>query len=79
MGAKKEMFLPPDEKIIEEYDSAWAAMLRRDIDADEAERYRAMKPFRSFVMKNYSIVKIFGAHVLFRLKGNAEVNRLGGG
>jgi len=37
-------------------------------DPDEAKRFRAMKPFREFVMKNYQIVRAFGQHVLFQHK-----------
>jgi 4-amino-4-deoxy-L-arabinose transferase-like glycosyltransferase len=79
MGAKKTIFLPLDEKIIEQYDLAWGEMLKKQFGEDEAGRYEAMKPFREFVMKNYSIVSSFGEHVLFRLKEEAAVGRVGGG
>jgi len=68
MGAKKSTFLPPDKKVIAAYDAAWAKMLREKFGEDEALRYEALKPFREFVMNNYTIEQIFGQHVLFKLK-----------
>jgi len=51
-----------------EPDEAYAEWLTKNIDSDEAGRFRAMKPFREFVMKNYKIVQVFGQHVLYELK-----------
>ena len=51
-----------------EPDKAYADWLGQSVDSDEAERYWAMEPFREFVMENYKIAKVFGAHVIFQLK-----------
>ncbi len=67
-GVEKAQFLPPDEKVIAAYDEAWSKMLRERFDPVEALRYEAMKPFREFVMKNYKIIRPFGAHILFQRK-----------
>jgi len=65
----KKGFLPADKRIIDEYDAAYSKMLHEKIGPDEALRYEVMKPFREFVMKNYKIVRPFGQHVLFEIKG----------
>ena len=68
--------MPIDKRTVEQYDAAYAKMLRERIDSDEALRYKAMKPFRDFVMQNYRIVQPvdkFWSHVLFELK--SEKNR----
>jgi hypothetical protein len=49
-------------------DEAYAEWLTKNVDSDEAGRFRAMKPFREYVMKNYKIAKLFGQVVLFELK-----------
>jgi len=49
-------------------DEAYAEWLTKNVDSDEAERFRAMKPFREFVMKNYKIIQVFGQHVLMEIK-----------
>jgi len=49
-------------------DEVYAAWLSKTFDADEAGRFRAMKPFREFIRKNYDIVQAFGTHILFKLK-----------
>ncbi len=68
-GVEKAQFMPADEKVIAAYDEAWSKMLRERIEPDEALRYEAMKPFREFVMKNYTIVRTFvNPHVLFQRK-----------
>jgi hypothetical protein len=64
----KKGFLPANKRIIDEYDAAYSKWLRDNIDEDEALRYKAMQPFREFVMKNYKIVQSFGQHVLFEWK-----------
>ena len=62
-------FLPLNKQIIDEYDAAYSKMLSERIEPDEALRYKAMAPFRRFVMDNYRIVNInFGQHVLFERK-----------
>ena len=62
-------FLPANEQIAGQYDVMYAKMLREQIEPDEALRYQAMKSFREFVMKNYTIVqRPFGPNVLFQRK-----------
>jgi len=55
---------------VRRYDAAYAKALRTKIGLEEAQRYEAMKPLRDFVMNNYQIVRMFGQHVLFKLKEN---------
>jgi hypothetical protein len=62
-------FLPAVPQIVSQYDEMYAKMLHENIEPDEALRYKAMKPFREFVMKNYKIVRTFvNPHVLFQRK-----------
>ena len=49
-------------------DEAYAEWLTKNVDSDEAERFRAMKPFREYVINNYKIVQSFGQIVVFELK-----------
>ncbi|UCD49810.1 MAG: glycosyltransferase family 39 protein [Phycisphaerales bacterium] len=74
MGAKRAGFLPPDNpELIEAYDKAWAQLLGQQFDEAEAQRYKALKPLRRFIMEHYRIVNMFGPHVLFELNaGIAE-------
>jgi hypothetical protein len=58
LGAKSSGFLPLDKKMITAYNKVWSDMLRRSFGQDEAERYKAMAPFRKFVMDNYRIVEL---------------------
>jgi len=58
-------FLPNDDKSIAAYDQRYSKALVDQVGADEAERYKAMAPFRRYVMNNYSRVGMFGEHVLF--------------
>jgi len=83
-GMDKQAFLPLDPKAVENYDKAWSEMLRRGSGgADEAERYKAMAPFRQFIRDKYEIAEPrqygftpdgrmmhmrFGEHVVFKLK-----------
>jgi 4-amino-4-deoxy-L-arabinose transferase-like glycosyltransferase len=55
-----------------EPDKAYAEWLTKNVDSDEAGRFRAMRPFREFVMKNYRVVQAFGQQVLFELKSSAS-------
>ena len=50
-------FLPLEQRNINQYDAEYVKMLREKIEADEALRYEAMKPFRDFVMNNYEIAE----------------------
>ena len=68
LGVEKPQFLPQNEKIITAYDQVWSQMLH-NIEPAEALRYKAMKPLRDYVMKNYKIVQQpFGDHILFQRK-----------
>jgi hypothetical protein len=40
--------------------------LKEQIDPLEAQRFEAMQPLRSYVMKNYRILKVFGDEVVFQ-------------
>jgi hypothetical protein len=86
-GAKREAFLALDENAIAAYEKAWAEMLQRRFGDEEAERFRALAPFRKFVMKNYEIAetkqygltqdgrllhRMFGEEVLFKLKDSTS-------
>jgi len=51
-------------------DEAYADWLTKNVDADEAGRFRAMKPFRQYVMSNYKIVRSFDQFVVFELKSS---------
>jgi hypothetical protein len=57
-----------DERLIETFDKEYEGVLRERIEPDEALRYKAMKPFREYVMKNYRILQAFGQHILFQRK-----------
>jgi hypothetical protein len=62
-------FLPANEQIVGQYEAAFTKILQDKLsDPDEAERFKAMKPFRDYVMENYKIVHMFGQHALFQLK-----------
>jgi len=62
--------ISPAQANIYESLTVWDAQrLMRMAEPDEALRYEAMKPFREYVMKNYTIVqRPFGASVLFQRK-----------
>jgi len=50
------------------HDAAFAKLLRERVEPDEARRYEAMQPLRSYIMHNYQIAGDFGGQVLFRRK-----------
>jgi len=61
--------ISPAEAHLYESLTVWdAKRLMQMAEPEEALRYEAMEPFREFVMKNYRIVRPFGAHVLFQRK-----------
>jgi len=60
--------LPNHESAIAQYDQAYKKHLQEKVGEDEMLRYEAMKPFRDFVMKNYTIEGSYGNHVIFKLK-----------
>jgi len=72
MEIKEPAFLSKDKKAIFIYDKIWVDFLRERFGEDEAQRYKAFKPLRDFVMTNYHIVKTFGDHVLFELNSEIE-------
>ena len=66
-------FLPDDIGLMEIYNREYSRMLENHIGKDEAKRYKAMQPFREFVMSNYNIEKRFGQHVLFKLNLSSQL------
>jgi hypothetical protein len=62
----KDGFLPPEEKAMKQYDTVYGKLLKEQIDPLEAQRFEAMQPLRSYVMKNYRILKVFGDEVVFQ-------------
>ena len=83
-GAKGETFLSLDEKMIADYDKGWSEILRQGPGGqDEADRFKAMAPFRKFVRENYELAeprqygltadgklvhRMFDEHVVFKRK-----------
>ncbi len=73
----KRGFLPLNKDTIDQYDTAWSDWLHKNFGEDEALRYQALKPFREFVMQNYTIVQPvnkFWPHVVFQLKNDTANN-----
>lgn len=70
MGSKETRPLSFDKKEIARYDELWTRYLRDTFDEDEALRYEVLKPLREFVRNNYTIVRAFGQHILFKLKNS---------
>jgi 4-amino-4-deoxy-L-arabinose transferase-like glycosyltransferase len=60
MGAKGTQFLPNDDKAIAQYDQVYYRVLLERSGPDEVERYKAMAPFRKYVMDNYKVAATFG-------------------
>jgi hypothetical protein len=58
IGMKETGFLPDNKQIIDRYDARYSEILHEQIEADEALRYKAMQPFREFVMNNYQIAEL---------------------
>jgi len=85
-GAARAHFLTAGAEA-DAYDKLWASNLRSQFGDDEADRYEAMKPLRDFIMANYEpaelqffvetrgwqhlLHRMFGEHVVFRLKDSA--------
>ncbi|MBN2569014.1 MAG: hypothetical protein JXB42_06245, partial [Deltaproteobacteria bacterium] len=59
--------LPDDELIIARFDAEYTQMISSRFGDAEAGRYKAMRPLREFVRKNYYPVQAFGMHILFEL------------
>lgn len=62
---KRNLFIDP--AIAGQFDQAYGAMLTKRVDADEAQRYAAMKPLRDFIMQNYAVTWD-GVHAVFKHK-----------
>jgi len=58
-------FLPANKRTMETFDKMYSDWLAKNVNKDEALRYKAMQPFREYVMNNFQIVNEFGQHVLF--------------
>ena len=84
-------FISNIQQDIEENDRKYAKFLAQHINAEQAERYKALAPFRKFVMDNYTLAepkqygkttngrivhRVFGSQRVFRLKANAPVLEL---
>ena len=68
-------FLPLNKIVIDKYDESYAKMLHDNIDADEALRYKAMKPLRDYVMNNYEVAEL---SQYVRARNGRFVNRMFG-
>jgi len=65
----KDRFLRADKPdAIRRYDAAFEKALRRGVEPEEARRYEALQPLRSYLMQNYNIVGRFDLHILFKHK-----------
>ena len=59
MGSDGRKLLPNDVATIEQYDGAYAKFLLGNSGPDEVERYKAMGPFREYVMDNYKVAVMY--------------------
>ena len=73
LGNPQPQLLDKDPQKIAAYEQTWGVFLQERVDADEAGRFAAMKPFRDFVMGRYRPVKAFGNHMLFERRLNTPV------
>ena len=65
----RDRFLRADKAdAIRRYDAAFEKALRQRVEPEEARRYEALQPLRSYLMKNYDIVGRFDSHILFKHK-----------
>jgi hypothetical protein len=58
-------FLSTEKNKIDNYETIYSSVLAKNFSPEEAERFKAMKPFRDYVMQNYKVVGVYGPHVLF--------------
>jgi hypothetical protein len=80
---EKGLFLRADtQSVTKRFENVYSQLLAKQVEPDEALRFKVMEPFRRYVMENYEIVSpeqyivykgrlthmTFGDHVLFRLK-----------
>lgn len=56
--------LPNDPATIAQYEAGYGKALAENVDPVEAERFKAMKPLRDYVMANYKPAKAFGGQVV---------------
>jgi hypothetical protein len=67
-GLKKATFLPADNQaLIDRYSQEWSAYLEKQFGPEEAQRFRAMKPLREYIRRNFKGIRQFGAHILFEM------------
>ncbi len=50
------------------FEQEWGKLLGQEIEPAEEERFKAMEPFRRYVMNNYKIIRELGPFVLFERK-----------
>jgi len=68
MKMLREKISPAEARLYESLTMWDAKRLMQMAEPEEALRYQAMKPFRKYVMENYTIARAFGANVLFQRK-----------
>jgi hypothetical protein len=68
MKMLREKISPAEANLYESLTMWNAKRLMQMAEPEEALRYQAMKPFRKYVMENYTIARAFGANVLFQRK-----------
>lgn len=64
----KSGFLPSNDEAMKQYDLMYGQALKEQISSAEAARFEAMRPLRSYVMKNYQVVGSYGQQILFKRK-----------
>jgi len=75
MGMKETGFLPANKLIIDRYNTEYSKYLSEKVEPDEALRYKAMQPFREYVMNNYQISEI---NQYVRIQNNRLFHRMFG-
>jgi hypothetical protein len=68
MGLPETNFLPNNPQMVSEFEKQWSQLTRERFGDDEARRFEVMGKFRKFIRENYNIDRIFGEHVVFKLK-----------
>ena len=62
-------FVPANDDVVRQFDQMYTKLLSEQVEPAEAQRYEAMQPLRSYVMKNYQIAGRYGRQlVLFKRK-----------
>ncbi|NIP26207.1 MAG: hypothetical protein GWN67_27485 [Phycisphaerae bacterium] len=75
MGMKETGFLPVNKLIIDRYNTEYSRYLQEKVEPDEALRYKAMQPFREYVMNNYQISEL---NQFVRTPNNRLIHRMFG-